>query len=116
MELLLYADDFLFNVSRKAEIEDVGVLIFILASLGVPFKWEKFRGGLTVDWIGYRVDLETRSLGISPRRAVWLIDWMLREAEADKTALKDFSAVLGRLAFSMGPLFFLRSFVAQLYA
>ncbi len=50
------------------------------------------------------------------RRAEWLAEWMLKQVEAGRTDLADFTSVLGRLCFSMGPLQFLRPFVAPLFA
>ena len=100
LEVLLFVDDVLFNAKRAQEIIDVGVLLLILEALGVPFKWTKFRGGIATDWIGYRVNWETRELGISPKRSAWLVGWMRREVATDKTNLKDFSGVLGRLGFA----------------
>ena len=116
LELLLYVDDLILIAEREREIVGAVTLIFVLCALGFPFKWRKFRGGFQVDWIGYHIDLDRRALGISPRRASWLTNWMSRQMENGKVDLKDFAAVLGRLSFSMGPLAYLRPFIAPMYA
>ena len=53
---------------------------------------------------------------MSEKRARWLITWMTAQADNGATDLADFAAVLGRLCFAMGPLEFLRPFVAPLFA
>ena len=55
-------------------------------------------------------------MGISESRANWLRDW-LRERVREKTVdLKELQGVLGRMAFAMGPLDFLRPFIAPMYS
>ena len=93
-----------------------GALIYMWVALGIPFRWDKCRGGDKVDWIGFWADLWAGHLGISVRRAQWLSDWMLKQVEAGRTDLADFTSVLGRLCFSMGPLEYLRPFIAPLFA
>jgi len=46
-EALLFADDLLTLAGRQTEIEDLGLIVLILTSWGVPLKWGKFwgRGG-----------------------------------------------------------------------
>ena len=69
-----------------------------------------------MDWIGFWTDLWAGHLGISEKRAVWLSGWMMKQVEAGRTDLADFTSVLGRLCFSMGPLEFLRPLIAPLFA
>jgi hypothetical protein len=116
LELLLYVDDFLMLPYDKASIVLSGALIYLWVALGVPFRWDKCRGGDKVDWIGFWTDLWAGHLGISEKRAEWLAGWMLKQVEAGRTDLADFTSVLGRLCFSMGPLEFLRPFIAPLFA
>ena len=67
-------------------------------------------------WVGYEIGLRDWTLGISEARARWLIDWMMKTVEAKAVDLADLTAVLGRLAFAMGPLDFLRPFLAPIFA
>ena len=116
IDILLYVDDHIMLTSSKAGIVLSGMLIYFLVALGVPWRWDKCRGGTEVDWIGYWADLWHGRLGISVRRAEWLAGWMGRQASEGSTDMADFTAVLGRLCFAMGPLEFLRPFVAPLFA
>ena len=100
----------------KSGIILCGMLIFFLSVLGVPWRWDKRRGGTEVDWIGYWADLGHGRLGISVRRGQWLSQWMARQTSGGSTDMADFVTVLGRLCFAMGPLEYLRPFVAPLFA
>eukprot|EP00913_Durusdinium_trenchii_P020480 g19239.t1 len=75
-DMLLYADDLeVLAVGREGRVG--AVLAFsLMAALGAPFKWAKQRGGLTSEWIGLTTDYRTFSMGLSERRAGWLIDWI----------------------------------------
>jgi hypothetical protein len=69
-----------------------------------------------VEWIGFWANLVDNSLGITTKRANWLVGWMRAQVEAGTSDMRDFVAVLGRLCFAMGPLEFLRPFVAPLFS
>ena len=71
-DMLLYSDDFLMTAGRKREMVDLAGVLLLWVALGVPWKWKKFRGGFEAEWIGYQIDFDRLSLGISPRRAEWL--------------------------------------------
>jgi hypothetical protein len=116
LDILLYVDDHIMLACDKMGIILCGMLIFVLAALGVPWRWDKGRGGTEVDWIGYWADLWQGHLGISERRAQWMAQWMSKQTSAGSTNMADFTAVLGRLCFAMGPLEFLRPFIAPLFA
>jgi hypothetical protein len=76
LELLLYVDDFLMLPFDKEGIVLSGALIYMWTALGIPFRWDKCRGGPKVEWIGFWADFWAGHLGISERRARWLADWM----------------------------------------
>ena len=115
LEVMLYVEDHLMLVCDKAGIILAGVLIHFLTALGVPWRWDKGRGGTQVDWIGYWADLWHGHLGISERRAQWMAQWKAKQTGAGSTNMADFTAVLGRLCFAMGPLEYLRPFTAPLF-
>ena len=77
-------------------MEDIAGVVLTFAVLGYPWKWDKFRGGDVVQWIGYDVDLSGHALGISEKRAKWLIDWVAATVQEGRTEVSDLAAVLGR--------------------
>ena len=75
----------------------------IFEALGIPMKWSKYRGGFAFDWIGYEIDFENWTLGISESRARWVREWLEARLAEMTVDLEDLCAVLGRLSFAMGP-------------
>ena len=116
MEALLFADDWLGAGHNRFELENLGLLVLLLTVLGYPYNWRKFRGGCQVQWIGFEVNMDKFTLGISAARAKWLIDWSEKTVKEGKVAVDDLISVLGRFSFSMAPLKFLRPFLAPLFA
>ncbi len=45
LEMLLYVDDLFLISGDKAGIVLSGLLVYFLMVLGVPFRWDKCRGG-----------------------------------------------------------------------
>ena len=116
IELLLYVDDLLMFADSQNQVEALGFAIFVMVLLGVPFRWKKFRGGIEIEWIGCWVDVRGFKLGVSQKRADWLVAWLRAKVEDGKVDIGDLEAVLGRLCFAMGPLEYLRPFLAPIYA
>ena len=116
VESLLFADDWMIVGSSRSEMEEVGVLILVMVLFGYPFNFTKFRGGDVVQWIGYEVNFTEHAVGISASRAAWLRDWVAKVLAEGRVEIKDLIAVLGRFCFAMGPLEFLRPFLAPIFA
>ena len=114
--LLTYVDDLLFITQGKAATDAIVVALLFMVVLGVPFSWHKCKGGTQVEWVGYYVDLEQKSVGISEKRADWICNWVETTVAAGVVKLHDFSAVLGRLSFAMAAIEHLRPFLGPLYA
>lgn len=87
-----------------------------LSTLGFPFKWAKQRGGMHVEWIGLYSDYPTYRLGLSPKRAQWMADWVGGLAEKGVVTAKQFEQGLGRLGFAAMALVWERPFLGPLYA
>ena len=62
-----------------------------LATLGYPFKWAKTRGGFRVEWLGMETEYPTYKLGLSLKRATWLVDWLRLLARTGRTEAKAFA-------------------------
>ena len=115
-ESLLFADDWLAVGTTKAELEEIVVLILVMHLLGYPFNFKKFRGGDLVQWIGLEVNLSDYAVGISKSRAAWLRNWVAGVLAEGRVEVRDLVAVLGRFCFAMGPLEYLRPFLAPVFA
>ena len=115
-ELALYVDDFLIIAGSQAQVEAMGLIIFILVALGTPFRWDKFRGGVEIEWIGLWTDLRGFRLGVSERRAQWMRSWLGARIRDKVVDTRDLAAVLGRLCLALGPLDHAHPFLAPAYA
>ena len=116
IEMLLYADDLELEAANAQEREAVVMAIFVFLILGSPFKNRKFRGGFAVDWIGLHICNKTYAMGISQRRAEWLIGWietMIREGTVTTLV---FAGGLGRLNFAASALYHERPWLGPLYS
>jgi hypothetical protein len=51
LELLLFSDDFLFLADSKPQVEDIGLALFMMALIGIPFRWKKFKAGSGTGWM-----------------------------------------------------------------
>ena len=115
-EALLFSDDWLAVGSTREELEDIVCVVFFMSLLGFPWNWKKFRGGDTVAWIGYEINLSEYLVGISVGRAKWLADWVEKVLDVGFVQVNELESVVGRFGFAMIPLDFLRPFLAPVYA
>ena len=85
--------------------------------IGTPFSYAKFKGGITVDFIGYHIAYKGWAAGISDRRAGWIIGWIDDcEAGGWMIAGRRLTELTGRLNFVARLLLWMRPFLAPLYA
>ena len=115
-DMLLYADDLeVLTIGCEGRIG--GVLAFsLMAALGAPFKWAKQRGGLSTEWIGLTTDYRDLSMGLSQRRAEWILGWIRSLRSRKEITYREFAAGLGRLGFSALALPWERPLLGPLYA
>ena len=57
-----------------------------------------------VEWVGFETAYSSFKLGLSQRRAEWLIRWCMDVATSGRTTWSDFSCALGRLGFGANAL------------
>ena len=112
---LVFADDFAWVVSGPHAFPNLVMTILVLKVLGMPFSWKKFAGGLTMDWIGYWVDVGLLRVGISQGRTAWLINNAKEMLEAGSTLVSRFVEVLGRWGFATNALETLKPFLGPMY-
>ena len=90
VELLIFADDL---EALGADINGRRGIVCsyaLLSCFGFPFKWSKQRVGMKVEWIGLFADYTSMKLGLSPKRASWLSDWVLKVAKDHGGGATDF--------------------------
>ena len=109
LDMLLYADD-LESMGRGAKgRRGIPLSYLYLAALGYPFKWAKTRGGFRVEWLGMETEYPSYKLGLSLKRATWLV-------ESGKAEARSFAQGLGRLGFASIALEWERPFLGPLHA
>ena len=116
LEILLFADDVEMIGGDRRGRRGIVLSYVILASLGLPFKWSKTKGGLNVQRIGYETSYATFRLGISEKRASWLAAWTEELARTGTVTWDDFACGLGRLGFGANALSWERPFLGPLYS
>ena len=116
LEILLFADDVEMIGGDRRGRRGIVLSYAILASLGLPFKWSKTKGGLNVQWIGYETSYATFRLGISEKRASWLAAWTEELVRTGTVTWDDFACGLGRLGFGANALSWEGPFLGPLYS
>ena len=116
LEALLFADDLDFEAENEKERTAVVLALFLLIGLGAPMKYAKFRGGFRVQWIGLYFDNKTYSLGLSPSRAKWLIEWIEGKLKLGKIHVREMAGGLGRINFAASALFHERAWLGPIYS
>ncbi len=112
----LFADDWWFTAAGKGFAETLLGAILYLRTFGVPLSWKKVTGGFVVAWIGYEIDLRNYTLGITERRAEWLIGWLSRTLADNRVLMRELRQALGRMVFIYGALPWDKPFLAPLFA
>ena len=113
---MLFADD--WNMTAGGEHFEFKLLLFawVLVALRVPISWKKASGGLAYSWVGLEVNLREWSLGISERRAAWLLGWFDRVLADDRILMRELREALGRMVFVYGAIKHDKPFLAPLFA
>ena len=76
----------------------------LLAIFGIPISGPKANGGSIYCWVGYELNLAELSLGVSERRAEWLLGWFARILARNAVGAQELAEVLGRMQFVYGAL------------
>ena len=101
--ILLFSDD--FNITATGSNFAVMLLCvaWVLVLHGVPLAWAKAIDRFTYTWIGYEISLKEWSLGVSSRRAEWMMSWMKRALKKGKVNVKEHREAIGRMVFVLVP-------------
>ncbi|CAE7826044.1 unnamed protein product [Symbiodinium sp. CCMP2592] len=112
----LFADDLKFFSGGPRKYDHVWTILVFWLMVGTPFKWSKFRGGVQLDYVGFAFDYFRFSMGLSERRANWIIEYV-NAARRDRGLLdhRRFVEFVGRLVYAGQVLYWLRPFMAPLH-
>ena len=85
--------------------------------MGTPFSYRKFKGGLSVDYVGYHLEYDRHVAGISTKRAEWILQWIdTLERNGWMVQGRAFIEFTGRLSFVARVVTWLKPFMAPLFA
>ena len=73
---LLFADDLKWTAGGSCRYLTIWCFIFLSLAVGTPFSWHKFRGGISLDYVGFYCDYARFAVGISERRSAWFVEWV----------------------------------------
>ena len=76
--VLTFVDDLHIAAGGKNRWRTIWRFLVAMEMAGTPFSYKKFRGGFTVDYVGYWLDYGRFEIGISERRTTWLVDFVER--------------------------------------
>lgn len=114
---LLFADDLKLVVSGSGKYMDLWTLLVAWLMVGTPFSWKKFRGGTALDYVGFWTDYAKFRLGLSEKRAQWVIRTIEEMCSAKFVVTgRRFSELLGRLGFAAQAVPWLRPLLGAFYA
>ena len=114
--MTIFADDIKVAAGGPQKYWNILKVYSMWLAMGAPFAWSKFRGGLEIDFVGYWLDYSRFEMGLSESRTVWLVNW-LSELDGSRPALvRKAIEGLGRLAFAARVLYWIKPFLAPLYA
>ena len=98
--ILLFADDWKITARGRMFAENILMALLFLQVCCFPLKWSWTHGGLMFDYIGYWMGYATFSLGISYRRAPWLMDWAAHLIAQQQVDIQELREVLGLFNFA----------------
>ena len=115
--VLVFVDDFHIASSGQNRWLNVWRFIVGLEMAGTPFSYKKFRGGFTVDYVGYWMDYSRFEIGISEKRTSWLVGFINGlETDGWLVLARRYQEFHGRLGFAAQVLPWLRPLLAPGYS
>ena len=114
--IMLLADDYHVEVGGSHFRPALLVFFLLCEALGCPLSWNKTNGGTVTSWAGFELLLKEHALGLTERRAAWVVKWARETTAAKVTHVRAFEEALGRVVFATRALELLRPFLAPHYA
>eukprot|EP00435_Cladocopium_sp_Y103_P065101 s792_g27.t1 len=114
---LAYVDDLHLLCVGPDKFISLWMSLLAYEVMGTPFSYRKFRGGLSVEYVGYQLEYDRTVAGISKKRAAWVIAW-IDEAEQNGWMVqgRSFIEFTGRMSFIARVVTWLKPFLAPLFA
>ena len=114
---LAYVDDLHLLCLGPDKFVTMWLSILAYEVMGTPFSYRKFKGGLSVDYVGYRLEYDRHVAGISTKRAEWILQWIdTLERNGWMVQGRAFIEFTGRLSFVARVVTWLKPFMAPLFA
>ena len=114
--LLLYADDGDTTGIGPKKFQSLCLGFMVLEVLGFPIAYHKVTGGVNYEWVGYWMDVSRFEVGLSVRRADWVIRWLRDRAAEGSSYGTGFRQGVGRLGFAASALEYLLPFLGPIFA
>ena len=76
--VLTFVDDIHIAAGGRDRWTAIWRFVLAMEMAGTPFSYKKFRGGFTLDYVGFWMDYGRFQLGISEKRTSWLIEFINR--------------------------------------
>jgi hypothetical protein len=116
LDILAYADDIEMLGDNETQRTAMIMATLLLLAFGTPLKWSKFRGGWDVEWVGFRTVYSKFAVGITEKRAAWLLQWMETLLKNGKVRIADFLGAFGRVGFTINALDHCKPLLGPIYA
>ena len=114
---MVYVDDLHGAFTGLRKFHNLWVWVLAFELIGTPFGYHKFRGGFSVEFVGFQMKYDTKEVGVTLRRGDWLRDWIVAASEKRYVVVtRDFAEFLGRLGFVAQLLVWMRPHLSPLYA
>ncbi|CAE8725125.1 unnamed protein product [Polarella glacialis] len=114
--MLLYADDGLVLGGGNHQKQSLLLLFLILEVFDVPVSWKKVKGGFSLDWIGYSIDVKGFQVGVNVKKVEWVQKWVEERLRDGGVLGRIMKSGVGRLCFLVGVLEHVKPFLGPLFA
>lgn len=112
---LLFADDGWLTALGEYFWRKIIFWMFVLELVELPLSWKKVRGGLSVQWIGYQLHVDSRKNGISEKKVKLIVEWIEKHQASRGVTGRALKSALGRFCFVAGALQHVRPFLVPLF-
>ena len=113
---MLLADDFHLEAGGTNFPPALLVFFLLCEVVSCHLSWDKTTGGTTTHWVGFELLLREHALGLTERRAHWVVKWARVTAAAGVVHVRAFEEAPGRVVFTTSALELLRPFLSPLHS